>query len=294
MLTQSLKREVNLRDRLPGDVKRILRLAAWAMAVFGVWLTFHGYASVGLFGVDAHAYWSAAKGPMYTTGPATLNAYLYSPLFAQLLWPLAQLPAIVFAIVFSGSDALLLVWLLKPLGWRWALPLYLASLPEVWSGNIFIMLASAAVLGFRHPGTWALSALTKLTPTLGPLWWLVRREWRPLMISVVTVAVLALPSVLLTPDLWWQWIHLLTSNVSESTHPMGAPQLPPLVYRLPVGIALVLWGANRGRRWTIPVGMVLVTPFLWLGSYTLLAAIPRINDAVGMTRPLSQPTSLDD
>lgn len=294
MLTQALKREVNVRDRLPGDVKRILYVAAWAMALFGLWLTFHGYASVGLFGVDAHAYWSAARGPMYTTGPATLNAYLYSPLFAQLLWPLAQLPAVAFAIVFSLMDAILLLWLLKPLGWRWALPLCLASLPEVWSGNIFILLATAAVLGFRHPAAWTLSALTKVTPTLGPLWWLVRREWRPLAISFSMMAVVALPSVLLSPTLWWQWVHLLTSNAGESTHPMGAPQLPPLVYRLPVGVALVLWGAVRGRRWTIPVAMVLATPFLWLGSYTLLAAIPRMGQGHEVAPPLSRALATND
>ena len=49
-----------------------------------------------------------------------------------------------------------------------------------------------------------------------------------------------------------------------------------LIYRAPVGVALVAYGARRNWRWTVPVGMVLCTPVFWAGTFALLAAIPRL------------------
>ena len=270
-------RQINVRERLFRDTAWIYGLFESGYLIF-VLIT----GRIG-FGNDSHAYWLAWRGPMYTTAPGTVNAYLYSPLFAQLIWPLAQLPWPLFGIVVSLVDALVLAWLLKPLGWKWAVAFWLAGLPEIVGGNISALIAVAAVLGFRRPGTWALSALTKITPTLGPFWFLVRREWRALAITILATVAVAIPSVVAAPHLWLEWFDFLRSHLSESTHPTGMPFLGPMTLRVPIGLALVAWAALKNRRWYLPIGMYLCYPVLWVGAFTLLASIPRIRLDQGQT-----------
>jgi len=270
-----MTRDISIRERLPND-------AAW---ILGISCTAHTIVSL-LYqevGADAHAYWRAWQGPMYTTGPGTVDAYLYSPAFAQVIWPLAQLPWPAFATIVILGLGLLLAWLLRPLTWRWAVPLWLAGLPEITTGNIFIVMAAVAVLGFRHPAAWALPALTKIAPAVGPIWFLVRREWHALLTTVIATVAVALASFALSPELWGQWFTFLANHLAESTGPIGTPLLPPAVWRIPVGVALVVWGAAGNRRWTVPVAMLLCTPVLWLGSFALLAAIPRLRVSQGQT-----------
>ncbi len=45
-------------------------------------------------------------------------------------------------------------------------------------------MAAAIALGFRYPATWAFVLLAKVTPGIGLLWFLVRREWRNLAIAL--------------------------------------------------------------------------------------------------------------
>ena len=52
-------------------------------------------------------------------------------------------------------------------------------------------MALAIVWGFRHPWTWSFVLLTKVTPAVGLLWFVVRREWRNLGIALGASAVLA-------------------------------------------------------------------------------------------------------
>lgn len=266
--------QINVRQRLPNDIAWIFGLSCTAYTV--VSLLDRG------FGVDAHAYWLSWRGPMYTTQPGTPDAYLYSPAFAQLIWPLAQLPWPAFAAIVIIGMAALHAWLLRPLPKRWAIPFWLAGLPEITSGNIFIAMAAVAVLGFRFPAMWAFPALTKIAPTVGPLWFLARREWRPFAWSLAGTVVIAVVSFVLSPALWREWYDFLTQHLVESTGPIGSPFMPPAILRFPVGVALVIWGAIRDKRWTIPIAMLLCTPVLWLGSLTLLAAIPRLRLSQGL------------
>ena len=265
-----MERRISIRARLPRDAVWVLGLAMGALMVH--WMI-TGQVP---FGSDCHAYWLAWRGPMYAAGPSTADAYLYSPLFAQVLWPLAQLPWPVFAAVVSLTNALLLAWLLKPLGWAWSVPLWLAGSPEVVSGNIDVVLALAAVVGLRRPLAWVVPALTKVAPCVGPIWFLLRREWRPLAIALGGTLIIALPSVALTPVLWRQWLVFLWTHAGESQIALGLRLSPPLIIRLPIGLAVLAWGAHRNRRWTLPVAMLLCEPVLWQGSFTVLAAIPRM------------------
>jgi hypothetical protein len=259
-----------LAARLARDTAKLLGVLCALFAAVAAW-------HANSFGWDSHAYWRAWRGTMYGAAPMTRDAYLYSPAFAQAIRPMAYLPWPVFAVIWSALLAVVLAWLLAPLRW-WAVPLWLACLPEIISGNVFVLLAVVVVLGLRHRWLWAFAALTKITPCIGPVWFAVRREWRHLGVSLgVTVAVAAL-SLAVAPHLWVDWVRFLGHQAGKSGHTLGAEIWPPIAYRLPVAVLLVAWGAKTNRRWVLPVGMVLASPVVWLGTYTMLAALPRLHD----------------
>ena len=117
---------------------------------------------------------------MYGLPPNTADAYLYSPAFAQVLWPLAQLPWPLFLAAWTVAGFALYAWLLRPLGRALAAPLLLFCLPQAMVGNIWPLLAVVLVFGFRRPGLWAFPLLTKVTAGVGVVWFAARGEWRNL------------------------------------------------------------------------------------------------------------------
>jgi hypothetical protein len=236
------------------------------------WLTWQGVPP----GLDSHAYWAAWSGDMYGRPPNTMDAYLYSPAFAQALWPLAQLPWPVFGVVWAAATVAALIYLLAPLGWRWVAPLLLICSPEVVSGNVFWLLALVAVFGIRHPYLWAFPLLTKLTPGLGPLWFAVRREWRNVAISASATVLVVAVSYALSPNLWVQWVDFLVEHAASSSSRVGATAAPPLLVRLPIALSLLVLTALTDRLWGLPLAMVLVTPVAGIAALTILAAVPRL------------------
>lgn len=242
------------------------------------------------FGTDSHPYWLTGHGLSYASGPMTKDAYLYSPAFADVIRPLTYLPWPVFAVFWSALLGVVLAWLLAPLRW-WALPLWIAGLPEIIHGNVFILLAVVAAFGLQRRGLWALAALTKITLCVGPVWFAVRREWRELGISLGVISAIALLSWAVEPHLWVEWITFLASEAGRSSQTLGLEILPSLVYRLPVALLLVAWGAHSDKRWVIPVGMVLASPVLWLGTFTMLAALPRLHDRHDSSEDREQPAA---
>jgi hypothetical protein len=260
--------EVNIRRALPLHV-------TWMLALAMVYITWVNHRAVPL-GADSHAYWSAWSGEMYGQAPGTLNAYLYSPAFAQAVWPIVQLPWPAFGVVWALVTVGALVFLFLPLGWRWVAPLVLLCAPEIASGNVFWLLAVVAAFGLRHPSLWTVALLTKLTPGLGPLWFALRREWRNLAISLVITLGVVLVSFAVAPDLWTQWLVFLIDHASSSEVRVGSPAVPPLVIRLPLGLLLLVVMALTDRRWGLPLAMVLVTPVSGIAALTILAALPRL------------------
>ena len=168
--------------------------------------------------------------------------------------------------LFSAGLAVLF-WLARPLLF---LPLLLLALPEIWGGNITILLAAAIVLGFSRPFAWAFPLLTNLTPGVGILWFAVRREWVSFGLAVAaTVAVIA-TAALVTPGLWADWFQLLLSSTGSSTVEGAVPI--PLLARLPFALAIIAVAAWRDMRWLLPIGVLLAMPVIWWGSLALLTA----------------------
>jgi hypothetical protein len=219
-------------------------------------------------GQDSRAYWAAPIDHPYVPGSVGQeSAYLYSPAFLQLVQPLRVLPWTAFAVAWTALLLGVLWWLSGPV---LAGPLVVLAFPELWGGNITILIAAAVVAGFRFAGAWAFPLLTKVTPGLGLLWFAVRREWRPLGIAAVTTGLIVGGSWVLAPELWRDWIDLLRSSTGSSTVPGSVPV--PLVVRLPVAAVVIAWAALRGIRWLLPVGVLLAMPVIWWGSLSLLAA----------------------
>jgi hypothetical protein len=220
----------------------------------------------------------AWRGEMYEGAPATYDAYLYSPAFAQAVWPLTQLPWPAFALTWSAASLAALVWLVRPCRWPVAVPLLFVGAHEVVAGNINWLLALVVVLGQRHPWLWAVPLLTKIAPGVGPLWFLVRREWRSLALALGATAAVVVVSWVGAPHLWRQWFELLVDHSGSTDETLGGPFLPPLLYRVPLVVALTVWAARTNRSWLLPVAMLLASPVA--GPYfALLLAIPRLRQA---------------
>ncbi len=219
-------------------------------------------------GHDARAYWAAPLGDPYVPGSVGQeSAYLYSPAFIWLLSPLRALSWPIFLGIWTAGLLVVLSWLARPLLF---LPLLLLSLPEIWGGNITILLAAALVLGFGRAWAWAFPLLTKVIPGVGVLWFAVRREWLNLGIAVAATLMVIAAVAAFTPGLWADWFQLLMSSTDSSTVPGSVPV--PLILRLPFAFGLVVFAAWRGERWLLPIGVLLAMPVLWWGSLALLTA----------------------
>jgi hypothetical protein len=256
-----------------------------SLKLFLLWVVGALYLMIALFGwrdelgFDSHAYWLAwHHTPMYGVQPNQQDAYLYSPAFAQMIWPLAQLPWNVFLAVWTLAGAAIYVWLLWPLG-RWAVPLLLFCVPQVAVGNIWPGLALLLVFAFRRPSLWSAALLTKPTCGMGIVWFACRREWRQLWVAVATTIALVAVSVFVSPHLWLDWLHLLAGG-GTAGHPAGAVNIP-IIYRLPMALSLAVYAARRSRPALLVAAVGLGAPLFplsfLLSNVMVFTALPRLS-----------------
>jgi len=225
-------------------------------------------------GKDAISYWAPRLDALYAQADwTTVGAYVYSPAFLQLVSPLQHLPWLAFMGVWTAMLMLAVRYLT---GRRLFVVGVLLAAGEITGGNISLLLAVAIVVGFRWPAAWALILLTKVTPGIGLLWFAARGEWRNLSIAIAATAVVIAVSAAVMPWAWPEWISVLT-HVAGRDGTWAAVPIPFLV-RLPVAIAVVVWGARTDRRWTVPVACMLALPALWYGGLTMLLAIIVLRD----------------
>jgi hypothetical protein len=238
-------------------------------------------------GQEAFCYWIAnLNSPYSLSNWGSPIAYVYSPAFLQFMLPLTHLPWLVYMAIWTGLLIAAVRYLTGPR--LFAAGMLLAAL-EIAGGNISLLLAVAIVLGFRYPAAWSFVLLTKVTPGIGLLWFVVRREWRQLGIALgATVLVVAASSIFMARA-WLDWFNLLTSLPGRDGTWAAVPI--PLVVRLPVALALVVWGARTDRRWTVPVAAMLALPALWYGGLTMLLAVIALRDPDRNEGSLRAPSS---
>jgi hypothetical protein len=219
---------------------------------------------------DARSYYGLDLADLYTgrSDWNTIGAYPYSPAFAQLVYPLDLLPWPVFVGAWTAILVAAVYWLTGP-------DLFLLGLVvgamEIAGGNVTLLLAVAIVAGFTRPWTWAFVILTKITPGVALIWFALRREWRALVIALGATALVLGVSFLVLPGQWRAWVELLIENQGKGGTWAAIPI--PLLVRGPIGVLLIVWGAPRNQRWTVPVGAMLALPALWYGSLSMLLAV---------------------
>jgi hypothetical protein len=219
-------------------------------------------------GQDARAYWAAPLDAPYVPGSVGReSAYLYSPAFLVAMSPLRALPWPLFVAAWTVILLAVLYWLARPLLF---LPLLVLTLPEIWGGNITILLAAAIVVGLSRPAAWAFPLLTKVTPGVGVLWFAFRGQWSRLAAALLATAAIIGVTAIVTPGLWAEWMSLLASSTGSSTVPGSVPV--PLMLRLPAAVLVIAWAARTDRAWLLPVGVLLAMPVIWWGSLAILIA----------------------
>jgi hypothetical protein len=226
-------------------------------------------------GIDARAYWGVDLAhPYAASAVGEYSTYLYSPAFAVALSPSYVLPFEAFFVLWTIASVLVLIWLVRP--WPWALLiLFLPWTYELFVGQVHLFIAAVIVLGFRYPWLWAFNILTKVTPGVGLLWFLVRGEWRSLAIALVSAAIVAFISFLLVPTAWFDWIAFLRGST-------GSGEL--LYLRLMAAAAIVVAGAFTGRAWAVPIAVWLALPVVWIESWVILLAIIRLREPLPQMR----------
>jgi hypothetical protein len=262
--------------RLPGAVRVVAIVLMLLVFLFGM-----GVAYTLGFGYDSHAYWTAAHdlAHLYDRPPLARDAYLYSPAFVVVLWPLAQLPWPIFALCWGALLAGCFFWLLRRLPPFWFVPAALACVPEVLTGNVYALMAVAMVIGLRHGAAWSFPLLTKVTPGLVGLgFFVVRGDWRRLVYALGTTAVVVGATALIIPGAWTEWVRFLVEQRVSGAVAAILP-LPVRVVGGAVAVVLVVLAARRSHYWMLPVAAVLVSPTLGPNTLTLLAAVPRLLDA---------------
>jgi len=244
------------------------------------------FAARRLLAADATIFWDTAQraqyyDPVWASGVG--GSYVYPPPLAQvaglLPWP---------AFIVGWTPLLFVGWWAATR--EWSLPTFVASAVMIVAlgyafpltnaldltliGNPQILIAAVCVVGFRYPAAWAFVLLTKVAPGVGLLWFAVRREWRSLGIALAATAVIAGVSFAMAPGAWADYLAFITAN---ATTPSPEPVVPiPWLVRLPMSVALVVWGALTNRRWTVPVaaGWASLALYEWSYLTVWMATLP--------------------
>lgn len=225
--------------------------------------------SVGL-GYDAHAYWGAWRHGLYDVPPLSKDAYLYSPAFAQVIWPLTLLPWRIFELIWGSAAVVAFLWLLRPLGIRWGAPAFVACIPEIVTGNVYAFMALSLALSLSHPAAWALPALTKVAPgVVGPVCFAARGDWPRVVRSVSAISLVAAVSYLAAPHLWHDWLRFLRTHSEQSSARLTAALWLS-------GLVCAALATRKNRAWLLVPATVLLSPTFSLNTLTLAAALPRL------------------
>lgn len=226
----------------------------------GVAFAFAMVAASDQFVYDAHAYWAADPATAYAIPEGSPDALLYAPPMVLLFAPLGAIPWPAFAYAWTLLETAAIVVMAGPFTLPTVLTPPIAS--EITLGNIHALLGIAVIAGFRWPGAWALILLTKVTPGVGLLWFVFRREWRNLAIALGVTAAIAVPTMIVAPELWMRWVHALTATAGGSSLASGI-LATPLPIRMALAVVLLWWGARRDAAWVVPIAVTLGLPVLW-------------------------------
>ena len=228
------------------------------------------------------------------------HGYLYSPAFIQAIWPLVLLPWEAFYSIWLTVYMATLVWLCRPwltlaiLPWVFVtFGIALLAIPRhsVSSCNIYLYMGLAVVAGFRWPAAYAFLLLTKVTPGVALLWFVVRREWRNLGIALAATAAVAAVSFVIAPNLWFDWYTVLKYNSSYG-EPAFAIHILPLIPRLIIAAVMVCVAAHYNARWVLPIAIIVAMPYIGDTALIILVCVAPLlrGDSWTLPRPRREST----
>jgi len=267
------------RARLPIYRKpTILGLSIFGFALFA-WLMLVVPAAPGfnsLVGFDSFAYWNVDPFHPYTAALGSIGSFTYSPAFALAMSPFHALPFGVFFVLWDSFLIVNLVWLTRRMALVWLV--FLPVPLELFHANVHLLLATVCVLGFEYPALWSIGLLTKVTPGVSLLWFVVRREWRSLAWALGATAAISAVSFVIAPSAWSDWLKFLTTSqeTGAGSNDWYSFLFPPLWLRVVAAALLVVWGARTERRWVVPVATAVAMPVVWITTPAILVAIPRL------------------
>ncbi len=279
-------------------IRHFADLALFALAVIGA-LAGIAVAWMHLLGDplnDARPYYEAASRlnagqPLYPEGlDANSNKiYLYPPLFAVVLRPLALLPYEWFALIWELVVVASFVFLLQRLGVRrrstW-IAIGLLGVPIGWA----LAVAQAHVpmtllMAIGQPWSIALAANLKLFPALLILYWLGRREWESAAAFLVWSALFVVLQLVLEPGGSFAYVQQLgVEQLGEAgvLRNFSPYTISPALWLglLFVGAAVTLLAARHRWGWAVAVTFAsLAPPRLLVYMLTgLLAGLRRPRD----------------
>ncbi len=267
--------EVARRARMRRTLGRVANLALFGLAVIGAaaglavaWMHILGDPLA-----DVRAYYDAASrlnagGPLYPAGidPSSNRIYLYPPLFAIVLRPLALLPYEWFALAWELVVVVSFVLLLQRLGVRrrstW-IAVGLLGVPIGWALTIAqAHVPMTLLIAIGQPWSIALAANIKLFPALIALWWLGRREFELIAAFGVWAMLLALAQVLLAPAESLAFLRSVGFAQIGEVRNISPFALSPVAWivLLFVGCAAILVSARSRWGWPIAVTVATLAP----------------------------------
>ena len=176
--------------------------------------------------------------------------------------------------------AILVALGLAAVGWiggKWAF--LLLFFPPVWwdlsSGNVNTVIGACIAASVTRGGWLVIPALTKVTPAITGLWYLVRRDRERLEEAAIWILGLTIGTFALAPGVWFRWADALLSNGVGYIGP-GYFTIPiPLLPRLVVAMLLVIWAAKKDRPRLLPIAGMLAVPVLWWSAIAIGVAALR-------------------
>jgi hypothetical protein len=276
------------------EVRRAVVILAVLLAAAAYLLMLHN-----LYKGDAYQYWLNIRGtPLYITALSNApHGFLYAPAIAQVMMPIVALPWPVYYAIWLAILTAALFWMARP--WL-ALVLFalvfvstgffilLVPRHALSSGNLALLMSLAVVAGFRWPSAYSFLLLTKITPAIGLLWFLVRQEWRNLAIALGTTAVIVAVSYVFSPNLWADWLTDIRNN-STYPEPGFAYHVLPLLPRLVIAAAMTVVAARFNARWVIPIAAFIALPYIWDTSLIMLVAVVPLLRNDKWTQPGERP-----
>jgi hypothetical protein len=235
------------------------------LSIAGVLLLLVTFIVGGSPGFDFYAYWSVDPADPYAVKEG-FGAFHYAPPLVWLAGPLKLVPWPLAYWLWFAFLFFVLVWLAR----KWSLA-WLAFPPvvsELYHGNIHLLIAASLVLSLRWPVAYAFLVLTKVTPGVTALWWLVRREWRNLAVGLASAGVVVAISFALAPSMWADWLEHISSESNQAFNLLPVP----LLVRLPFAAAVAITAGLTSRAWLLPIAATLALPLHWVHGLAILVA----------------------